>query len=333
MQRMPPVAALAFCSVIAAGCANMPQRAQAPLIQQSHYSEEIFLSQQGLHLFGRTWQPQTPTPKANVVILHGTALHSGIYEPVAERLTAAGYRVYAFDMQGWGRSEGKGADGYVDSFDDYSKDLYTVLNRLKMRYPDTPNYVMGESLGGAVALYSMLKKNIAFDGIITSAVGYKPNPSLLGIRAPGFISGMNLTAAKWWGYGFPNWPVAESDMGIRMVIDDDALQEKLLHDPEVSHGWLPGAYVSSLAEATEVIEYRLRELHKPILLLHGTHDMLVPPASSQEIFDVASSTFKRIKLYDSPHAVLLENAQAAALGDVIEFLDDASRQKMVAGTQ
>ena len=44
-------------------------------------------------------------PRAVVAILHGGGEHSGRYGHVAERLTAAGYRVDAFDQRSHGRSE------------------------------------------------------------------------------------------------------------------------------------------------------------------------------------------------------------------------------------
>lgn len=314
------------------GCAATPPAPQDALIENSHYSEEYFFNQQGLKLFARTWNP-SGSARGNIVILHGTALHSGVYAPVAEQLTAAGYRVFAYDMQGWGRSEGKGADGYVDNFDDYAKDLYRVLNKMKTRYPDTPNFVMGESLGGAVAMYGVLKKHLWFDGVITSAAGYKANPEVLGLRAPGFINDVNMTLAKWWGQGAPNAPILEADTGIRMVVENDALQDSLLADPDVSHGWLPAAYGSSLVEASDYIDAHLGEMKLPILLMHGKRDMLVPVSSSQEIYERAPSALKRLEIYDSPHTVLLENARDQAIGDVVRFLNEATSSGLVASHQ
>jgi len=302
------------------GCTTAAKQDAPAVIQTSAYSEEIITNRQGLRLFARTWNPVVPA-KANVVILHGTALHGGVYEPVAKRLNEAGIRVYTLDLQGWGRSEGKGGHGYVEKFEDYSKDVFEVLNSLRMRYPGTPNYLMGESLGGAVALYGVLKEDLWFDGIITSAAGYKPRPALLGIRTPGFVNSVALTTAQWWGKGVPKAPVAEADLGIRLVVENRQLQNKLLDDPYVTHSWLPAAYVSTLVDATDYIDKNLPNFKLPILLLHGKSDMLVPPESSQEVFDRVASSTKEIRFYDSPHAVLLERANEEALMDVIEFIN------------
>ncbi len=316
-------------SLIITACATTPHTRPPALVQTETYSEEQFLNHQNLTLFARLWQPQGAA-KGNIVILHGTALHSGVYEPVAKQLTAAGYRVYAYDMQGWGRSEGKGADGYIEHFDDYASDLYLVLQSLKKRYPDAPNYVMGESLGGAVALYAALRNEYLFDGVITSAVGYKPSIKFLGLRAPGFVNSMTMTMAQMGGTVLPTMPVAESDLGIRVTVEDDAVQEQLLADPYVSHGWLPGAYISTLQDATDYIKDNLTRFSRPILLLHGEQDMLVPLDSSREVFRSVASTQKSLRLYDSPHTILLEKASTQAVGDVITFLDQLSTPKVAA---
>lgn len=323
---------LLLLAVIMSGCATLHRPDVIPAAETNRYSEEVFYNDQGLKLFARTWNPEG-SARANIVILHGTALHSGIYEPVAEKLTAAGYRVFAYDMQSWGRSQGKGADGYVDNFDDYAKDLYRVLNKMRIRYPGTPNFVLGESLGGTVALYGVLKKQLWFDGIITSAAGYKPNPEVLGLRPPSFVSSMNMTLAKWAGQGTPNMPLLDANLGIRMVVENDDLQAKLLADPYVSHGWLPVAYGSTLAEASEYIDEHLEDLNLPILLLQGEHDMLVPVSSSQEIYDRCKSSIKHIDVYDSPHTVLLEKAQGQAVRDMVEFLNEVTGKGMVASRQ
>lgn len=314
----------AFLLLILAACATLPQRDKIPLVKTDHYSEEFITNLQGLHLFVRLWEP-TEAARGNVVILHGTTLHGGIYAPVAERLAATGYRVLALDMQSWGRSEGKDGSGYVDSFDDYANDLFLMISTLKERYPAVPNYVMGESLGGAVAMYSALRRPDWFDGVITSAVGYKPNPKLLGLRAPGFINSIAMTTAKWGANLFPTMPVLDSDLGIKMTIEDSVVEAQVLADPYVTHGFLPGAYVATLVEATDYIDANKQFFDKPLLLLHGTEDILVPLSSSEELLNSVASQQKQLHVYQSPHAVLLENASVAAVSDVIDFLDNTQR--------
>lgn len=307
-------------SLLLTACATAPVSTDPPLVHTESYAEFRVVNHQGLQLFVRRWEPQGE-PRANLVIVHGTALHGGLYRPVAEQLAAAGYRVYAYDMQGWGRSDGKGVPGYVKGFYDYADDLMLVMHNVRQNHPGVPNYVMGESLGGAVALYTALKDQTLCDGIITSAIGYKPNVKLLGLRAPGFINAGVMTLGEWTGELAPRLPLLESDAGIRMVLEDDATQAALLEDPHVAHGWLPAVYVSTLVDASDFIDAHLPEFDRPILLLHGTRDMLVPVESSREVYDRVASEQKSLRLYDSAHTVLLEPAASQSVADVVQFLD------------
>src|SRR3546814_15701449 len=58
----------------------------------------------GASLAVTRWRPPGD-PKAVVLLAHGYAEHAGRYDPVAARLTAAGYAVYAVDHWGHGRSD------------------------------------------------------------------------------------------------------------------------------------------------------------------------------------------------------------------------------------
>lgn len=316
--RLASVVLLSLAFVL--GCSSNPPLRYDNLENRADYKEEVLTNQDGLKLFARIWEP-SDAAKANVIILHGTALHGGLYENSAQYLVQHGYRVYAYDMQSWGRSEGVKGDGYVESFDAYALDLKLVLQQLRKRYPGTKNYVVGESLGGTVAMYTALKYEFLMNGVITSGVGFKPSMKLIGIRAPEIVNDMSLTMAKWWTSAFYSWPALESDAGLRFAIEDDALQDALLDDPYVSHDWLPGAYVTTTLSASNYIEKNMRHITVPVLLLHGTDDVLVPVASSQELYDGVSSQRKRIHVYDSPHAVLLEHKWQQATGDIIAFLD------------
>jgi alpha-beta hydrolase superfamily lysophospholipase len=315
----------AFLLMLVAACATLPQRDKIPLVQTDTYAEEFVVNPQGLRLFVRTWQP-AEAAKGNLIILHGTALHGGVYSQVAERLAATGYRVVALDMQSWGRSEGKGDSGYVESFDDYANDVFLMTNTLRARYPRVPTYLMGESLGGAVAMYSALRRQELFDGVITSAVGYKPSLKLMGVRAPGFINSMTLSVAQWGSGLFPTLPALDADLGLRMTVEDKVVEAQLTADPYVARGFLPGAYISTTLAASDYIDANKHFFEKPLLLLHGTDDILVPLSSSEELLNSVASSQKQLKVYNSPHTVLLERAAVDAVSDVIEFLERADSQ-------
>ena len=74
----------------------------------------------GTHELTRTWE--AAEPKANVLIVHGIAEHSGRYEHVGGWLAERGFGVESFDLIGCEIPSGKypddnaGAGGGVDLF-------------------------------------------------------------------------------------------------------------------------------------------------------------------------------------------------------------------------
>lgn len=82
-----------------------------------------------------------------VILTHAWPLSADIWDGPAEALSAAGYRVVAYDRRGFGRS-GKPATGY--DFDTFADDLATVIRTLKLRDAALVGYSMG---GGEVVRY------------------------------------------------------------------------------------------------------------------------------------------------------------------------------------
>src|SRR3546814_6166198 len=71
--------------------------------------------------------------------LHGYAEHAGRYDPVAARLTAAGYAVYAVDHWGHGRSDG--TMGFVPAFSLYVDGMAALVDRVREAWPDKPRQI------------------------------------------------------------------------------------------------------------------------------------------------------------------------------------------------
>ena len=107
-----------------------------------------FTAHDGLQLFERSWTPEAE-PRAVVAILHGGGEHSGRYQHVAERLTADGFQVDAFDQRSHGRSER--VRGVALQCDDAAHLMADTAVWLAERSGPLPLFVIGHSMGGLVA--------------------------------------------------------------------------------------------------------------------------------------------------------------------------------------
>ncbi len=275
-------------------------------------------------LFGQYWLPKDGQPRALLLLVHGTAEHSGLFAPFAEALTRQGYGVYGLDMQGWGQSPGiKKRKGSVRSHDDYVRDVAATLTTLRREFPGLPIYGVGESLGATVLMRGQLTGLLKFNGIIMSGPGYKPNPSLAGIRGPAFAMRLALWGAGIFGDYMPGWPTVPSDLGIKAAICSGSVKSRMLRDPYVSHQWLPAAYLKGLADSQSLIDQKLEELTVPMLIIHGEKDNLIPLASSQEIMRRARTSDKKLVVVtEGCHANLVETASwPQAAKDITAWLE------------
>ena len=133
----PPPAALS-APAASSPAAVAPAPGSAPLERR-----EAFAAVRGLQLCRCEWGPADGPP---VLCLHGLLDQGLIWEPVAQALAAAGYRVIAPDLRGHGRSDHGGAGGSYTPLE-FIGDAVALVDQLL----DQPFRLVGHSLGTVVA--------------------------------------------------------------------------------------------------------------------------------------------------------------------------------------
>ena len=114
------------------------------------------------------WLPRD-APVAAVQIAHGMGEHIGRYEPVAARLTAAGYVVYGNDHRGHGRTDpdrlgDMGEDGWNRVIDDARR-----LNaRIASDWPGLKRVLLGHSMGAMLAQQYICRHGGTLDAVVLS---------------------------------------------------------------------------------------------------------------------------------------------------------------------
>ncbi|MDF2672572.1 MAG: lysophospholipase, partial [Clostridiales bacterium] len=149
-----------------------------------------FKDGEDLEIFVYKWEPEVEVKPMGVVqIAHGMAEHAGRYERFAEKLTAAGYTVYANDHRGHGRTAGDIENvGYCgeDGFKWMLKDMKELTNIIKGENPGLPVFLFGHSMGSMLSqMYIALYGN-ELKGVILSGTSGKQ----------GFILNLGIFMAK-----------------------------------------------------------------------------------------------------------------------------------------
>jgi alpha-beta hydrolase superfamily lysophospholipase len=135
----------------------------------------------GSQLHVNRWLPAGP-PKAVVQIAHGMAEHSDRYARFGERLTAAGYAVYASDHRGHGgtartpHEAGYFADDH--GWDTVVDDMHLVTEHAREENPGLPFFLFGHSMGSFLSRSYVMRFAGDLDGLVLS--GTAGDPGALG---------------------------------------------------------------------------------------------------------------------------------------------------------
>lgn len=332
MPRMMKHLMLMLVAVLVSACTSLPTVSPVP----QHYVVEgsesrTFQTTDNLTLFGQWWHPASGKPARGVVLLvHGTLVHSGFYAPWAKELARNGYAVFGIDLRGWGQSQGHGRRGFVRNYDEYVADVRLAWAEVRRRYPDTPVFLQGESLGGGVVLLAQQQNAFDAKGLILNAPAIKPNPGI------GIFRGTRLAfwAASLPGHVMPNAPALPAkvlESGISLILRDEDAQKHFKTDPHSTHTALPYAYFTALYEATGRIKGRLDRVDEPLIILHGTSDVMVPHTSSRWALRRVASKDKTLKVYEGmTHATLHDKDKRLVWLDILDWLDARTVEPKVA---
>lgn len=271
--------------------------------------EETFNGSGGTRLHMRSWRPQSP--RATVVICHGVNSHSGQYRWSGERLSAAGFAVYAYDHRGRGRSEG--ARFRIGDIADYTGDLGTFIALAKSREPGRKVFLLGHSAGGVVGCTWVLDHQAEIAGFICESFAFE-------VPAPAAV----LSLVRLLGRLAPNLPALKLKMK-DFTRDPQAL--RALEDDPLTQGEVqPAGTVAALLRATDRMRREFPKVTLPVLILHGTADKATKPEGSRLFYETAGSGDKTLRLYEGHfHDLLNDIGKEKVMADIVAWIDERLR--------
>lgn len=322
-----------ICSLLGlAACTAIPPASPLPAQYTVYPGAEPgqLKTADGLTLFSQWWKPKAEEPRAVVILLHGTAAHTGVYAPWAQYLTSQGYAMFAFDLRGWGQSQGFGRRAFVRSHEDYVDDLAPAFAEVQRRYPGKPIFLQGESLGAAVALQASIRGGFPTQGLILNAppvyVNFKVGPG----RMPNWLATPSLWMAGRVGWVAPNAPIypMQYESALSWIwnkaIFDDFSRQMLKQEPYVTRSSVAAVYVTALGKGAARIRDNLAAIKEPFILLQGEKDYLVStPGSGTALMGKAGAMDKTRKVYPGmSHCTLHDTNRGAVWADIVAWLDE-----------
>ena len=241
------------------------------------------------------WLDEQAPLQGILVCVHGLGLHKGTYRQFGERMATHGWGVYAMDVRGFGSFQDISDKPKVD-FAGCLQDVSDVIGYVHKTHPGLPVFIVGESMGGGIALQVTAKHPDLVSGLISSVPAaeryHKTGDAVkvgIGILA-GPSKGMNV---------------------VPIVVDRSTTKEDLKKE------WLSDELARFNLAPVELMKFDrfMQDNHRmakmitrtPVLMLQGMNDQLVKQSGNETLIaEIPSPDACLIHVGGSEHLILEE---------------------------
>lgn len=250
-----------------------------------------------------------PEAKACVLLVHGLAEHTGRYQRLAARFNEAGIAVVGPDHVGHGASPGVRA--HVRRFSEYLEPLTALRQHIEARYPDTPVFLLGHSMGGLIAAHALLASQQSYRGAMFSGPAFVAvNP----VPAPVIWLGRLLR------YVFPKMGMLA--LNAEEVSRDPSVVADYLADPLVYNGKITTSLGLEILDAMDAAIAQAGAITLPVYIAHGEADVMAGPEGSRDFFEALGSADKTLDFWPGLyHEIFHEPESEEVMGRYVTWLE------------
>jgi alpha-beta hydrolase superfamily lysophospholipase len=269
------------------------------------------------------WRNPKVEPRFALLCIHGLGLYSGAYANFGQRMSNFGGNVYAIDVRGFGSWMNANGHQQMD-FDGCLADIKSALQSIHMAHPGLPVFVLGESMGGAIALRAATMFPDLMQGVISAVPA--------GERFKQRRTDLKVALNALRGFYKSNEKIGKS-----------VVEQAATSDP---HNGQPSVYNEELAEQWEndplnrldlspddLLQFQrfmndnhdaVKKLTVPVLFVQGLDDDLVRPDGTWELIKECNVHDRSMVALPARH-LMFEEAQTAQ-----EEIDKASLHSVLA---
>lgn len=260
----------------------------------------------GAELPLKSWLPKDK-PKAVIIAVHGFNDYSNAFEGTGKYFSKRGIAVYAYDQRGFGRAP---ETGIWAGEENLTSDLAAGVKQLLRRYPRTPLYILGESMGGAVAIVSLADPKFPHvDGVILSA------PAVWGAETMNPLYHSTLWLAA---HTMPFYRLTGEDLRI-LASDNIPMLRALYKDPLVIKKTRIDAIYGVVWLMDSAYE-KVPEVKTPVLLLYGAHDQVIPKHPIEAAHERFTAPVKFITYDEGYHMLLRDLQRERVMKDILGWI-------------
>jgi alpha-beta hydrolase superfamily lysophospholipase len=259
---------------------------------------------------------EADTPRALIIALHSFRDYRGAYDVLGPWFAVRGVSLVAMDQRGFGEAPHRGYWAGEQALLDDVRDLIRVMSR---EQPGLPVYLMGESMGGSVAVALM---------------GSEEPPVVAGLilAAPGVREG--IPAKALWDGAL--WLSERIAPGLTFPINEDydgvlapAAVVRFRDDPMVLRRIRTDTY-AGLVWLAETASRRADRVRVPMLVLYGEPDRTIRREAICHLArgHATGAVDLRIRTH-WPHLLLHGPDREAVAVEILAWLDGDRRERVL----
>jgi acylglycerol lipase len=259
------------------------------------------------------WQAKDK-PKAVVLCLHELGLYKGVFDDLGHRLATDDIAVYAIDLRGFGgwKDEKKKKDAKMD-LNKTLADVKGSCEAIRKLHPDVPVYILGEAMGGALALKAAVNFPELINGVISAAPGGQHFNSVNNYAR---VSTSILVGSKHaFGLGDDLLTVGTPKKELRTAFSNDEMVRMDVTSNEMM--------------ACQFFMYKTKAMAKnikslPVLVVHGEKDGESRLVGSKNVYDNLATKDKKFALLPDGDHYTFEDTKVSdkAFNTALTWLDE-----------
>ncbi|HTT82199.1 MAG TPA: alpha/beta fold hydrolase [Rhizomicrobium sp.] len=255
----------------------------------------------------RLWRAQEP--RAAVLLLHGAFDYSAAFDEIGPRLARRGFTALAIDQRGFGATASRGHwAGPARMAADAAEAAGFLMGRMPA---PTPLFLLGESMGGAVAIHA-------------AAGGSIPRLQGLVLAAPGALASAIRQRMLGWLAFAARALAGDAELIFERLSGWEltpAAAIRLIGDPLVMRRIRPDI-LSGMADLAFASLEEAKKVRQPALVMVGARDEIIRRSCIRRLFDNlgAEKTWRVVP--DAPHLLLHWRRCSEVLREATRWISD-----------
>ncbi|MCC7531292.1 MAG: alpha/beta fold hydrolase [Candidatus Melainabacteria bacterium] len=291
------------CSTSAAIAAETTKVANAAIVDREGAKQVRLPSTPAIIAPLLEWAPPACIkPRLAILCIHGFSMHKGTYTAFGKEMAKDGIATYALDMRGFGERKEIAGKTELD-FDGSLADIKVALQRIHKKHADLPVIILGESMGGAIALRATALFPELVAGLISS-VPAKDRFSLEDGNKVGVKAGLQTMLG-----GFNKQMTDSAMAAVNKISEKEELRNVWKTDPLMRTSFSPKEFVQLDTFMSGNLDAAAMVKDTPVLFIQGSNDKLIRPAGTWKLFERLSTPNRQMVLSKNSEHLIFEEGQ------------------------